>query len=211
MISATDLSQAILDTAIRLAEASSWEKLRLHDIAVELDITLEDIHQYYAQKDDLVEVWYDRADRAMLRAAQAPGFVELNMRERLHLLIMHWLDTLAQHKTVSTDMLWYKLEPGHVHLQILGILRISRTVQWIREASQQDNTHLQRILEEIGLTSIYLVTFLYWMNDYSENQSRTRRFLDRKLHKADTIAQFTQRWCPPCASRRAGETTIPID
>lgn len=211
MTSANDLPQMILDTAIRLAEASSWEMLRLHDITVELDITLQDIHQYYAQKDDLVEAWYDRADRAMLRARQTPGFLELNIRERLHLLIMHWLDTLAQHKTVSHDMLWYKLEPGHVHLQILGILRISRTVQWLREAAQQDNTHLQRILEEIGLTSIFLITFVYWINDNSENRSRTRRFLERKLRKADAVVQFMQRWCPSSASRRARETTIPID
>jgi ubiquinone biosynthesis protein COQ9 len=89
-------------------------------------------------------------------------------------------------------MLWYKLEPAHVHLQIQGILRISRTVQWFREAAQQDSTHLRRILEEIGHTPIYVATFVYWMKDTSEHQQRTREFLANRLHDAQNCA--TRLW-----------------
>lgn len=183
-----NLSQNILESALKLAQQSSWEKLRLHDVAEELNITLDQINQCYAQKDDLVEAWYDCADSVMLKLPQENGFSERRVSERLHALIMAWLDKLAEHKTVSRDMLLYKLEPGHVHLQLLGILRISRTVQWIREAAQLDNTHLQRIMEEIGLTAIFLSTFVYWMADKSQNQIHTREFLQRKLKYAETVA-----------------------
>ena len=188
MNSNTELSHEILEAALKLAQQTSWERLRLHDAASELNITLEQISQFYTQKDDLVEAWYDCADSAMLQFAQGDGFAALGVRERLHALIMAWLDKLAEHKTISRDMLLYKLEPGHVHLQLLGILRISRTVQWMREAAQLDKTHLQRILEEVGLTTIYLSTFVYWMNDSSESQTRTRNYLRRKLKRAEAIA-----------------------
>ena len=184
----TDLSDEILEAALKLAQQTSWERLRLHNVAAELNITLDQINQCYAQKDDLVEAWYDYADSAMLQFSQGNGFTELGVRERLYALIMSWLDKLAEHKTISRDMLLYKLEPGHIHLQLLGVLRISRTVQWIREAAQLDKTHLQRILEEVGLTTIYLSTFVYWMNDNSENQTRTRNYLQRKLKRAEAIA-----------------------
>lgn len=181
----TVTADTILDTAMRLANEHSWEKLYLHEIATELNIPLETIHGHFAQKDDLVEAWYDRADQAMLKAAQAPGYIELTLHERLHLLIMRWLDSLAEYKTVSRDMLLYKLEPAHLHLQLQGLLRVSRTVQWLREAALQDSTHLRRIIEEAGLTSLYLQTFVYWMTDSSAGQSKTRRFLHRRLSMID--------------------------
>lgn len=194
MVKSTNLQTTILDTALQLAEKKSWEALRLHDVATELDITLNQIREYFPQKDDLVEAWYDQADSAMLRTAADPDFLQLDMQARLHRVIMSWLDALAIHKKVSRDMLWYKLEPGHIHLQVLGILRISRTVQWFRETAHQDSTHLLRVLEEIGLTSIYLATFVYWMNDTSENQQRTRNFLQRKLKRAGRCATTVQDW-----------------
>ena len=176
-----NLADSILDSAISLAEEQSWERLRLQDIAHQLNISLDDIRHHYAQKDDLVEAWFDRADSSMLQAATAPGIAQLDMAEKLHHIIMAWLDALAPHRQVTTDMLLYKLEPAHIHLQIQGILRISRTVQWFREAAEQDSTHLRRILEEVGLTTIFVATFIHWMNDSSQQQQRTRDFLRRRL------------------------------
>jgi len=180
-----ELSKVILDTALQLADDQSWEALRLHDIANKLDISLTQIHQHYQQKNDLVEAWYDRADAHMLKATEDAEFSTLDKTKRLHLLITAWLDTLAAHKTVSRDMLLYKLEPAHIHLQVLGILRISRTVQWFLEAAQSETTHLPRICEEIRLTAIYLMTFSYWMQDASDHQEASCDFLWRRLKRPD--------------------------
>ncbi len=188
MVTQPELADTILDTALQLAEAQSWEQLHLQEIAKELEISLDQIRRHYAQKDDLVEAWFDRADSIMLQAAASPDIINLSMRERLHHIIISWLDALATHHRVTRDMLLYKLEPAHIHLQLQGILRVSRTVQWIREAAQQDSTHLRRIIEEIGLTSIYLATFTFWMNDRSEQQQRTRTFLEHRLQEAETLA-----------------------
>jgi ubiquinone biosynthesis protein COQ9 len=184
MEKSADLAKSILDTALELAEEKTWEKLRLHDIATTLNLSLNQVRAHYPQKDDLAEAWYDRADGAMLDTGNTTGFLDLPMEQRLHQLIMSWLDALASHKQISRDMLMYKLEPGHVHLQVLGILRISRTVQWIREAAHQDSSHLFRILEEIGLTSLYLMTFSHWLFDQSDKQKATREFLKQKLQRA---------------------------
>ena len=189
MATEPDLAATILDTALQLAEEKSWEKLRLQDIAAQLDINLDDIRKHYAQKDDLVDAWFDRADSYMLQAASNPEVLQLEMPARLHFIIMSWLDALAPHQQATTDMLWYKLEPAHIHLQLQGVLRISRTVQWFREAANQDSTHVHRILEEVGLTSIYVATFIHWMNDHSEKQQRTRVFLTKRLSGAENFVK----------------------
>ncbi|MES9947236.1 MAG: TetR/AcrR family transcriptional regulator [Candidatus Thiodiazotropha sp.] len=184
------LAERILDTAVRLAEEGSWESMRLHHVAIEMGIDLEVIHRFYRQKDDLVEAWYDRADRAMLADAALPDYLTLTTRERLHRSIMCWLMSMQHHRSISRDMLMYKFELGHIHLQVLGLLRISRTVQWILEASQRDAIHLHRVVEEIGLTNIYLASFAHWLFDNSNEAEKTRRLLDRLLSRAETVARL---------------------
>lgn len=180
MVKRTDIKQRILDTALKLAEESSWEEIRLSDIATELDISLLEIQKHFSQKDELVEAWFDRADQAMLKLTQ-DELSELALEDRIFKIIFTWLDVLAKHKTITREMLWYKLEPLHVHLQIQSLLRISRTVQWIQELSGINAQYMKRIANELGLTSIYLCTFLYWLQDDSGEQKRTRVFLKRKL------------------------------
>ena len=103
---------------------------------------------------------------------------------------MAWLAALAPHRRVTREMIWNKLEPGHLHYQLNGLLRVSRTVQWLREAAGQDAVLLWRALEELALTGLYLATFLYWMYDDSPNSQETRRFLMRQLGRAERCARM---------------------
>lgn len=190
MQTGNNIRDQILDTALELAEQTSWENVRLHDLADRLGISLEVIRRHFREKEDVVEAWFDRADEAMLAAVEAPDFMDLSPRQRLHRLIMTWLAALAPHRRVTRQMIHGKLEPGHVHIQIPGLLRISRTVQWMREAAQRDATHARRALEETGLTTIYLLTFFHWLHDCSQDSVRTSRLLDRCLARAEWLDRF---------------------
>ena len=125
----------------------------------------------------------------MLKVAEQEDFLANPPRERLYRLIMAWLDAMADHRKVTRQMIGQKLEPGHIHIQIPAIMRISRTVQWIREAAQRDATFLRRALEETALTTIYLATFTHWMFDESPRSQRTRDFLAQNLKLAETLDQ----------------------
>lgn len=177
------LQDRILDKALEQAEASSWEQLHLHAVAESLSITLDDIRQYFPQKDDLVEAWFDRADRVLLSTAHSEGFLDLPLNERLHQVIVSWLDALAPHRRLTREMLAYKFEFGHIHLQAIGIMRISRTVQWFREAACHDSTGLQRIVDECALTTIYLTTFARWLFDGSANSRESKDLLNAALRQ----------------------------
>lgn len=48
----------------------------------------------------------------------------------------------------KTPLLCYKLEFGHIHLLVPGILRVSRTVQWFSEAALLKTQDIHRIIEE---------------------------------------------------------------
>lgn len=106
----------IVDCAVELAEQSSWEAVRLREIAARLNIPLDDIRTHFREKEEIADAFFDRADRAMLAAARAPGFGTLTTREKLERLVLAWLDALAPRRRAARGMLLSKLEPGHLHV-----------------------------------------------------------------------------------------------
>ena len=181
----------ILDVSLALAASTSWDTLRLHDVAMELDVSLADIQLLVREKDDVAELLFDRADCAMLR-----GVVNetLLTRQKLYEFICLWLAVLAPYKTIVRRMLVYKLEPGHFHFQARGITRISRTVQWFMEAAGVSTRGSRRTVEEVILTAIYLKTFMFWMLDNSEDNANTKKMLQSMLSGAERAASKADRF-----------------
>ncbi len=182
----------ILDSALKLADACGWERLRLFDVAADLGTGLDSIASHYREKDQLVEAWFDRADQAMLAHAKAADLLPLTPAKRLEELLLAWLASLATHRAVTGQMLLYKLEPGHIHLQIGGLLRISRTVQWWREAAQRETLHLRRIAEESLLTGVYLRCFIHWLRHPEQDPAEFRALLRSQLRCGPLLALLRQ-------------------
>ncbi len=189
-------ADAIVDAALRLGEVRSWETVRLHDVAAELGTDLEAIRCHFREKEDLVEAWFDRADQAMLQVAATPAVAAMPAAERLETLVWAWLQALAPHRRLTRQMIAGKLEAGHLHVQIPAVLRISRTVQWLREAAGRDAAGIHRGLEETVLTSLFVSTFLLWLRDPSDGRRLARGYLRRGLRTARRLS----RWVPGYAS-----------
>ncbi|MCS4308586.1 AcrR family transcriptional regulator [Rheinheimera pacifica] len=178
------MRQQILDAALQLAATTGWEQLTLQQIAIAMQIQLADIYQHYRTKDDLVDAWFDRADTAML---SMPISADLPASTRLQQAMQQWLAALSPCHKVTGQMLLYKLEPGHIHLQLGGLLRISRTVQWLREAAGLTASGVARIGQELALSSMFVAVFIYWLNDNSAGQQHSLNLLQRKLHWGDNL------------------------
>ena len=180
--------QDILATAVELGEQRGWDAVHLHDIARTMALSLAEIRHHFADKDALAEAWFDLADEALVAACNAPGWESLSARQRLHAGLFAWLEALAPHRQLTRQMLGYKLHPEHLHLQAHGAVRISRTVQWWREAAWLPDAGWRRELSEAGLTAIFLSTFGFWLRDASPGARRTGAWLARQLHAAEWVA-----------------------
>lgn len=178
--------RSIVQVALRLAEqAGSWDAVHVHSVARELGIGLDELRRYFGDKDAIAEGFFDLADAALLAAGRQPGWALLPVRERLFRAIMAWIEALAAHRRLVAGMLGYKLHPEHIHLQVRGVARISRTAQWIRETALLTSTGWRREAEEAVITSIYLATFTRWTVDSSRGSQSTRRLLKRLLAAAE--------------------------
>ncbi|HEX7046264.1 MAG TPA: helix-turn-helix domain-containing protein [Gammaproteobacteria bacterium] len=173
----------ILDAALECAEHRHWETVRLADVAAALDVSLADIHRHFADKESLVDALWDRADIALLISADDVSLRGMNIPERLEHLIFAWLGTLAPHRRTVREMLLVRLEPGHLHIQIPTLLRVSKTVQWLREAAGLRATFAWRALEETALTTLFITVFITWLQD----EARAREVLRKGLQAAHLV------------------------
>ncbi|MBD3609783.1 MAG: TetR family transcriptional regulator [Gammaproteobacteria bacterium] len=170
----------LLDSALGLASNKGWEAFTMSQLAERLDVSLTEIYQLVKQKDDLAEALFDRADLNMLATSHQDDFQQASPQQKLQQLMSSWLNTLTPYRPMVRQMFGYKLEPGHLHLQALGLLRISRTVQWMLHASDTTLTGLHRIKEEIILTQLYLAAVTYWIVR-GPNEQALQKFLNRLL------------------------------
>lgn len=191
----------IVDAALALAAQRGWEALRLRDLAAMLGIGLDDIRRHFREKDELIDAWFDRADAAMLGLADSRVLDGFTPRQRLVELTMAWLDALEAHRAVTRQMIAAKAEPGHLHIQVPAVMRISRTVQWLREAAGLEEQGLRRALGETGMTAIYLAVFTRWLGEHGPGSPRSRALLDSLLGGAERLLQLAPFLSAPAAPR----------
>ena len=139
----------------------------------------------------------------MLAAAE-PGFTDLPPPQRIERAILRWLDALALHRTVTRQILVGKLYPGHPHFVAALVVRLSRTVQWVREAALLRAGPPRRQIEEIALTWLFVATVAVWAVDGSQGQQTTRRFLANRLRDTGRL----QAMLSAAASNQPGEFGI---
>ena len=167
-----------------LAEEAGWDAVRLSEVAARLKLSMAELTGYYRDKDAVADAWFTRARDAML-AAPPKGFAALPAETRLHQLMMRWFDALADHRTVTGQMLQEKLYPAHPHHWVPTIFNLSRTIQLLRDAALLEARGRRRQVEEIGLSALFLATLRFWLRDDSPVQAETHAYLGRRLARAD--------------------------
>jgi ubiquinone biosynthesis protein COQ9 len=178
---ASELNERILDAALARAAPAGWDAVHLHEVADDLGMSLAELARQVPDKHALGQLLFDRADRALLACADAPGWRQQPAPHRLEVSLMAWLGALAAHRAQARQILRYTLQLDHLHLQVQGVLRVSRTVQWWREASALTVTGFERECLEASLTALYLSSLALWLRDGSPGHARTRRWLSWHL------------------------------
>ncbi len=196
------LAERIVDVALDLAEESGWDAVRLRHVAARLSVPLTDVLAQYRDFDAVANAWFRRAWVAML--APAPeGFAARPARERLHLMMMHWFDALAPHREVTGQILAAKLYPSHPHHWVPLVFNLSRSIHWLREAALLDAVGRRRQVEEVGLTTLFLMTLAVWLRDETPGQARTRDVLRHRLADADRAMVRVWGKAPPPGAAEA--------
>jgi DNA-binding transcriptional regulator YbjK len=185
------LRERVVQEAIRQAEATGWEAVRLTEVAARLDLPMAEVLEEFRDLDAVADAWFLRGWQVML-AEKPEGFARWSERERLAHSLLAWFGAFSGHRGVTVEMLRAKAHLPHLHTWVPMIFDLSRTIQWWREAACLGARYGTRRaqLEEIGLTTLFVATLAVWANDESVSQTTTRDFLERRLAQGDRLMRF---------------------
>jgi len=177
-------AEKILAATLDLAAEAGWDNLRLRNVARELGVPMTAVLSHYRDLDAVANAWFTQGLAAML-APVDKGFHDLPPKERVRLLMLRWFDALAPHRETTAAMLAGKMYPFHPHHWVPMVFDLSRLIHWLRDAAGLDAGGRQKQAEEIALSALFVATLAVWCSDGSEDQARTRAFLDKRLAHGD--------------------------
>ena len=127
---------------------------------------------------ELIEAAVDLADRQMEADAAAADFSEMGLSKRVRAIILRRLERQRPHREAIRRALAILALPGKARIAA----RITaRTVDSIWFAAGDDSSDFSWYTKRASLMAVYSATLLYWLRDYSGDDSATTEFLDRRL------------------------------
>lgn len=178
-------ADAIIDATLDLAAIQGWRDTTLGDIARHAGVSLAELYGHFPSKMAILAAFARRIDLAMLAGIE-PEEAEETPRERLFDLAMRRFDALAPHREGIRAILRDSgRDPATALCGAAGPFR--RTLTWMLEAAGLDSSGLTGMVRANGLALIYLSVLRVWLEDESEDMSKTMAVLDKRLKRAEEL------------------------
>jgi ubiquinone biosynthesis protein COQ9 len=126
---------------------------------------------------DLIDAWFDRAERAMERAIiDCPP--DSKVRVKATLAVRARLDAMAPHKESLRRAALFLAMPINVpDAARIGWRAADRAWKAMGDPSTDFNFYTKRMI----LTGVHAATLTYWLQDESQDCASTWAFLDRRI------------------------------
>ena len=134
----------------------------------------------------MIEAFIDLADRRMTGAAQGAGLAEMRVPARVRALIALRLRQHAGDKDAIRRAFAILSLPRNASV---AARCTARTVDEIWHLAGDRAADFSWYSKRAILAAVYTTTLLYWMRDYSEDDSATFAFLDRRLSDVGRIGR----------------------
>lgn len=183
-----ELRAPLLKAALLHAAFEGWGdkclKLAADDIGVEYGLARL---AFPGGATDMVGLLAQNCDREMQdRYAGA----DLKIREKITQLVRLRIEAEIPHRETARRGATFLALPQH---QAAGLKMLYRTVDLMWKTIGDSSTDFNFYTKRLTLSAVYSATFLYWMNDSSENYRDTWSFLDRRIENVMTFEKAKAR------------------
>jgi AcrR family transcriptional regulator len=171
--------QAMLD----LAAEGGWHSVELIDIADKAEVSIENAHEYFDDRADVLAAYGRLVDKQLLSNYDAEE--DASCREKLFDLLMERFDVLNDNRAGVIAILdGFKGEPKEA---ICSFPHLGRSMSRILEAADIETQGIKGAIKVTGLIGIYLYVVRTWRDDDSEDMSKTMTELDKALDKTEAF------------------------
>lgn len=189
----------IVRAAMELAETEGWNRLSLRQIAERAGLSLADIRQEFACKNDILRAFQREVDRAVLARMGVPDLSQ-PPKDRLLDAMMTRFEVLAPYRPALRRIVRdLGCRPGEAG-QLLPSSMAAQS--WMMEAAGISSSGPMGQMKVAGLTGIYGYVLRYWLEDESPGFEKTMALLDRKLTKGEKALHRVSSACE-CMTRFA--------
>lgn len=174
-----------IDAALSLAAEAGWRHTTLADIAEAAKLSLAELYGLYRSKQSILSAFVRRIDRAVLASGPAEGAAP---RDRLFDVLMRRFEALQPYRAGVEAIV---RDSGFDPLSALcGGPRLLRSMAWMLETAGLESQGFAGAARTKGLAVVYLATMRVWLGDDTADLSRTLAALDKRLGRAETLANF---------------------
>ncbi len=179
------LKNSVVESALALAAQMPWDMVTLTDIADKAGSNLADLSELFDDKIDILAAYGRMVDRKTLTLYANPD-PSTPERDRLFDLFMERFDVLNEDRDSVVSMLKsIKTDPKQA---IIGLPHLTRSMAWMLEAAGIETSGVKGALRVLGISGIYLNVLRQWMDDDTQDLSKTMAALDKNLNTAERFA-----------------------
>jgi AcrR family transcriptional regulator len=177
-------ADTIAAAAVRLAGERGWRNLTLGDIALEAGVTLSALARCYGSRHEILDGFERMIDRRMLAGAIA-GDTDDKPRDRLFDIIMERFDALLPYRDgvrrITRELAFDPLSG------LTMAAAAPRTLSWMFTGARiaADGPAMPFKLAVLG--GVYLAAFRVWLDEESQDLSKTMATLDKQLDRAMSL------------------------
>ncbi|HVT51772.1 MAG TPA: TetR family transcriptional regulator [Dongiaceae bacterium] len=186
------LRQALLD----LVEERGWIDLSMADIAEHAGVSLADAHRAYRSKAAILVGLTKTLDERLIEGLDADP-LEGSAKDRLFDLLMRRFDILKADRDAYRRLM--KQLPATPAEFAALLCRLRRSLSLMLEASGLSASGIKGELRLQGLGAVYTAGLRAFVNDESEDLSKTMAEVDKRLGQAERLSDMLSRRRPAAA------------
>ncbi|HOO52005.1 MAG TPA: TetR/AcrR family transcriptional regulator [Alphaproteobacteria bacterium] len=185
----SDTRKVILDAVLELAASYPWQSVSYGQIAEKARMTIQDVEDCFASKQDMVKAIVSDMDGRVLGSYQVDA--SSSKRDLLFDVLMERFDAMTEHRAAHLSFLksygWtYSSKRRDLNLYFCSLSRYV-SVSGIETRGLFGPMNVAAI----GLGYFYVLTV--WSQDSSSDLTRTMAALDKTLSRLDWLKEYISR------------------
>lgn len=189
---AENTRELIVETALRLFKERGFEATTMRAIASEAGVSVGNAYYYFASKEQLIQAYYDRAQKEHEAACRELLAVEGAFAERLRGVLRAWVRVSEPYHEFAVKFFKHAAEPSNPLSPFSAdsaparesAIAIYRDV--VDGSTDRMDAELRAELPEL-LWLLSMGVVLFWVHDTSPGCERTHRLIDRTVPLVDRL------------------------
>ena len=184
----------LIEASFKIIEEFGWKSFSLEKLSQKEEISLEEINKLIKSKIDLLKEFSNMIDLKVENSIDFKDFKNSSVKDNLFELIMLRLEYMQPYKN-SLKKIINALKNDTAAAKSIS-LNILNSLDFYLDITDAYNKSLFDILKKKAIFLIYGYVFMIWLDDSTDELSKTMSELDRLLSFSEKIAKDFNNYTP---------------